>query len=321
VASLAGTQASTGGNRERKDAAFAQARSALMAAVGAATPAELHAFAHAQPVSQDRFADPAANRAAYLRRLTYGLAPIGDTTRPAVVPKSAEVLLETRLPYLSAEQRRVVLKTTALPSGYPLLDDAEGWGRLNLFAAADGYGSFDGDVTVTMDASLGGFHARDAWNNDIGGAGKLTKLGTGTLRLTGANRYSGGTQVSAGTLQAESAAALGRGDVYVDGGTLATQAPAALAVTGAYTQLADGTLAMTLGTGGAGRLGVTGTATLAGGTLNVSFASGFRPAAGDTLTIIQAGAVRGSFGSVTVEGFTNVQLIYTATSVQLRITG
>ena len=34
-------------------------------------------------------------------------------------------------------------------SGYPILDvdDAEGWGRLNLFAAADGYGAFDGDVT------------------------------------------------------------------------------------------------------------------------------------------------------------------------------
>jgi hypothetical protein len=28
----------------------------------------------------------------------------------------------------------VVLKTTALASGYPVMDDAEGWGRLNLFA-------------------------------------------------------------------------------------------------------------------------------------------------------------------------------------------
>ena len=90
----------------------------------------------------------------------------------AVVPKSAEVLLSKRaLPYLDANQRRVVLKSTALASGYPVLDDAEGWGRLNLFAAADGYGSFDGDVTVTMDASLGGFNALDAWRNDITGKG------------------------------------------------------------------------------------------------------------------------------------------------------
>ncbi|HIV71379.1 MAG TPA: hypothetical protein H9903_10645 [Candidatus Aquabacterium excrementipullorum] len=97
------------------------------------------------------------------------------------MPKGAEVLLETRLPYLDAAQRRVVFKTTALPSGYPVLDDAEGWGRLNLFDAADGYGAFNGDVAVTMDASLGGFNALGSWRNDIGGAGKLTKLGSGTL--------------------------------------------------------------------------------------------------------------------------------------------
>lgn len=51
------------------------------------------------------------------------------------------MLLETRQPYLNAEQRRVVLKTTAIASGYPAMDDAEGFGRLNLFAAADGFGA------------------------------------------------------------------------------------------------------------------------------------------------------------------------------------
>ena len=48
-----------------------------------------------------------------------------------------------------------MLKTTELPSGYPVMDDAEGWGRLNLFAAADGYGAFNGNVIVSMDASQG----------------------------------------------------------------------------------------------------------------------------------------------------------------------
>ena len=71
------------------------------------------------------------------------------------MPKGAEILLQTRFPYLSADQRRVVLKTTELPSGYPVMDDAEGWGRLNLFAAADGYGAFNGNVIVSMDASQG----------------------------------------------------------------------------------------------------------------------------------------------------------------------
>jgi hypothetical protein len=70
--------------------------------------------------------------------LTYDFNPIHATNLPIVVPTGAEVLVETRLPYLSAAQRREVLCTTGLSPGYPLLDDAGGWGRLNLFAAADG---------------------------------------------------------------------------------------------------------------------------------------------------------------------------------------
>ncbi len=46
----------------------------------------------------------------------------------------------------------------------------------------------------------GGFHATDTWRNAIGGAGKLTKLGSGSLTPAGSNAYSGGTQVQAGTL-------------------------------------------------------------------------------------------------------------------------
>ena len=62
------------------------------------------------------------------------------------------MLLETRHPYLDAAQRREVLRTTALPAGYPVLDGPELWGRLNLFDAADGYGRFDTTVDVVLDA-------------------------------------------------------------------------------------------------------------------------------------------------------------------------
>lgn len=51
-----------------------------------------------------------------------------------------------------------------------------------------------------MDASRGGFHAADIWRNAIAGAGKLTKLGTGSLTLAGSNAYTGGTQIQDGTL-------------------------------------------------------------------------------------------------------------------------
>ena len=308
----------TGANVSGKSAAYAQAHAALMAAVGASSPAAFNVYAHSQASSDDRFADHATNKANYLRRLTYGFAPIGDTGKAAVVPKGAEVLLETRLPYLDAGQRRVVLKTTALSSGYPALDDAEGWGRLNLFAAADGYGAFNGDVIVTMDASLGGFSAADSWRNDITGTGKLSKKGSGTLTLTGNNSFSGGTQIVAGVLQAASATALGKGDVYLGGGTLVCQAATALTISGAFTQLADTTLALDIGGGGAGRLSVGGTVTLAGGALSVSFKPGFAPAVGDTLNVISAGALHGSFTTIAVEGF-KVTPTYTANGLLLHI--
>ncbi|PMZ61431.1 hypothetical protein C1X97_30905, partial [Pseudomonas sp. FW306-2-11AA] len=83
-------------------------------------------------------------------------------------------------PYLTAAQRRDVIATTELPSG-GFLDNGLGYDRINLFAAADGYGALDGTVTVTMDAARGGFSAYDVWRNDIGGAGGLVKLGSGTL--------------------------------------------------------------------------------------------------------------------------------------------
>ena len=51
----------------------------------------------------------------------------------------------------------------------------------------------------------------------ITGTAAVAKAGAGTLVLTGANTYSGGTTVNAGTLKAGS---LGTGDITVNGGTL-----------------------------------------------------------------------------------------------------
>jgi len=303
-------------NADKRKAAYDQAHTALMAATGKSDLAAFNAFAHSASTATDRFADHATNKANYLRRLTYGFSPMGDTTKPAVVPKGAEVMLETRLPYLTAEQRRVVLKTTALPSGYPAMDDAEGWGRLNLFDAADGYGQFAGDVTVTMDASLGGFNAQDAWRNNISGAGLLTKLGSGWLSLTGNNSYSGGTVLQAGTLEATSASAFGGGDVYQSGGVLRANVATKLNLAARYTQT-GGTLQLVLGSATAGQLAVAKEVSL-GGALSVNFANGYTPAVGTVLNIITGSALHGQFTSVTVNG-RKVTPVYTSTGVQLRV--
>jgi autotransporter-associated beta strand protein len=309
----------TGANSGSRAVAFAQAQSTLIAAAGVSDVTGLNALAHSQGIDADRFADHARNKAHYLHYLTYGFKQIGDRTRPVTVPKGAEVLLETRLPYLDAEQRRVVLKTTAVASGYPVLDDAEGWGRLNLFAAADGYGVFNGDVIVSMDAGKGGFSALDTWQNDITGVGKLTKQGSGTLGLSGANRYSGGTEVQAGVLEAESQTAFGIGDVYVSGGTLASNVPEQLNVFGRFTQLPAGTLELNIGNHGAGRFDVRGNVTLVGGALHVKLKPGFEPAAGGVIEVIDCHeGLRGRFQSITVDGF-RVTPIYTQNGLFLRL--
>jgi membrane-associated phospholipid phosphatase len=89
----------------------------------------------------------------YTYRMTYGLALAASAELPENVPVQAQVLLLTRFPYLTDEQRTQILRDTALPSGYALLDGNtwDGWGRLNLYAAVSGYGSFFRAVrAVTM---------------------------------------------------------------------------------------------------------------------------------------------------------------------------
>lgn len=244
--------------------------------------------------------DYAADKAEYRKRLTYGFTRSGGKTVPATVPKGAEALLRTRLPYLSDDQIREVLRTTALPSGYPLLDDAEGWGRLDLFSAASGYGAFDGPVTVSMDAADKGLDAADTWRNDIGGTGSLTKRGTGVLALAGTNRFTGGTTVREGTLTADSAAALGKGSVTTVSGTLADASTRTVRIGGDLTQRSHATLSLSVD-GRQPALRVDGTASL-GGTLQVHVAEG--TALANDVVLIKADRIaKGTdFRTVRVDG-------------------
>ncbi|WP_125544552.1 phosphatase PAP2 family protein [Levilactobacillus lindianensis] len=191
----------------------------------------------------DDYGDYETNRAAYRYRMTYGFNQTGDTHQEMRVPKGAEALLGSRLPYLSANQRRAVIFTTGMPSGYPVMDDAEGWGRIDLFSAANGYGAFLTNTKVTMDAKKGGFNAKDNWRNKITGTGKFTKAGTGALTLSGANRYTGGTVVQGGTLQLANKSALGTGNVQLKKGTITLSAKT-VAVKGRFETAKAGKLTM-----------------------------------------------------------------------------
>jgi fibronectin-binding autotransporter adhesin len=65
----------------------------------------------------------------------------------------------------------------------------------------------------------------------ISGDGSLTKVGTGTVVLGGANAYTGGTMVSQGTLTVTHSAALGSGTLTMNGGTLNTSVNLANSIT------------------------------------------------------------------------------------------
>jgi outer membrane autotransporter protein len=92
----------------------------------------------------------------------------------------------------------------------------------------------------------------------ISGSGSLTKAGTGTLVLSGANTYSGGTTVSAGILQ---------------GSTTSLQGNIANNATVSFNQSSDGTYAGVISGSGAltkagtGTLVLTGSNTYSGGTI------------------------------------------------------
>jgi outer membrane autotransporter protein len=144
----------------------------------------------------------------------------------------------------------------------------------------------------------------------------LAKVGLGALLLSGANTYTGGTIVSAGTLTVDGAQSLGLGNVVVNGGILNAD-PQPINVRGNYTQNAEGTLQLNIAGANHGQydsLVVSGNANLAG-TLQL-LSLGFVPKAGNQLTLVSTGgAVAGKFGKVlnpftAGAGFNTVELIY-----------
>lgn len=177
----------------------------------------------------------------------------------------------------------------------------------------DGYHLVGGDIALTGGASsirvgdgTGAGTAMTATiDNALAGSGMLVKDDLGTLVLNGANTYTGGTTVKAGTLQVSGDANLGAatGSLSIDGGTLHTtasfqsnrtiglggaatfdtDAATTLALSGdvsgsgSLTKTGDGTLALS----GASSYG--GATTVAGGTLGAGAVNAFNAASAFTV--------------------------------------
>ena len=145
--------------------------------------------------------------------------PIGSSFAAPKVTRAAALVYD-KYDWMTADQIRQTLFTTTdkteltqdpatmseanLRNVTMFPDSTYGWGMLNEKRALKGPGAFM-DVTKYGDTSI--FKANlpagkvSYFDNDIYGNGGLEKLGAGTLHLTGNNSFSGGSIVTAGTLE------------------------------------------------------------------------------------------------------------------------
>ena len=108
-----------------------------------------------------------------------------------------------------------------------------------------------GTGAVVNNAALVFAHDSDqTFNNAVSGTGAVTKTGAGTLSLTNANSYTGGTTISAGTLVLSENGALGTGAVVNNAALVFAHDSDqtfnnAVSGTGAVTKTGSGTLSLT----------------------------------------------------------------------------
>ncbi len=155
-------------------------------------------------------------------------------------------------------------------------------------------GSFTNSGTVTVSTgstfTVGGSsynYTQTAGTTTVNGT--LTNAGAGSLDLNGGNLYGTGT-LDYGVVDTAT----------ITPGTSATST-GELQVNGTYAQNSGGALDVTIGGTTAGtkfdQLNVSGTASL-NGTLNITLASGYTPAVGNTFDILNASSVSGNFSTI-----------------------
>jgi autotransporter-associated beta strand protein len=162
--------------------------------------------------------------------------------------------------------------------------------------------------TITLADTVGG-------GTDAQITGGFTKAGPGTLVLSGANSYVGGTAVTGGTLSVAADANLGAAGagLTLDGGTLqvtgtaftTTARPVSLGAGGGTFDVAAAanTLSLTAGVTGGGGLTKSGAGTLVLANAANSYTGGTTVAAG-VLSIAADGALGATSGALTLNGGT-----------------
>ncbi|MFO0815768.1 MAG: autotransporter-associated beta strand repeat-containing protein [Gemmatales bacterium] len=176
--------------------------------------------------------------------------------------------------------------------------------------------------TITWGTSGGGFDIASAANTftvsqDLTSGGSLTKLGTGTLVLSGANTYTGGTFLNAGTLSVGSDGNLGTGTggLTFNGGSLratgtfTTNRATTLNGNGSFEVTGSNTLTHSAVISGAGGLTKAGTGTLVlSGANTYTGGTTLAGAAGSTVVLGNASALGASTNSLTINAGNTLNL-------------
>ncbi|HWA99350.1 MAG TPA: autotransporter-associated beta strand repeat-containing protein, partial [Pirellulales bacterium] len=154
-------------------------------------------------------------------------------------------------------------------------------------------------ITVTNSAVN---YVFDSSTGSISGATALVKDGSGTLTLSGANAYSGGTLFNAGTVVIASATSLGAGTLTFNGGVLADYAGSFTISNALYTATTSGGFYID------GGLTVTATGTIGGTVALTKLGSGTLILLGQNVSnapiIVNGGTISGnatSFGNNPIE--------------------
>ena len=174
-------------------------------------------------------------------------------------------------------------------------------GTLNL-VNSETIASLAGTGAVTLNAqtlTTGVDNTSTTFSGAISGAGgALVKQGTGFFTVSGANTYTGGTTLNAGTLGAGSGTAFGNGNLTVNSGTLRTVGgPLVVNIGGGNIQLNGGTTVFNVGGTTPGvthdQLLTTGSVGTITGTLTLVQQNGYLLQPGDKVNLITAGFVTG----------------------------